>query len=78
MKDAQNLNGGGKVFGFITSGKQWRIIVYNGTQFQQSEGVDILFANMSSEEDRWMETGSVIVDMVFTALKTGGNGLQKN
>ena len=76
IMDAQHHNGGGKVFGFITSGGQWRMVEYDGRRFRQSEGVNILFWNMSSEKDRWMESCSVLVDMVYTALSTGGNAMR--
>ena len=80
MMDAQLHNQGGKVYGFITTGEDWRMIEYDGRQFRKSEKVNILFGNMGSEKDRWMETCSVFVDMVFTALSTGGKmmGLLKN
>ena len=39
IREAQLHNGGGKVFGFITTGGHWRVIEYDGKRFRQSEEV---------------------------------------
>ena len=73
MREAQLHNGGGKVFGFITTGGHWRMIEYDGKKFRQSEEINIMFANMRREKSRWIKSSGKLVDMVFMALSTGGN-----
>lgn len=39
MKDIQDNNGGGDVYGFITTGDSWQILRYDGTS------IDVTFYN---------------------------------
>ena len=35
-------NGGGKVYGFITTGESWRIVRYDGTSFALTEKIEVI------------------------------------
>ncbi|KAF8453101.1 hypothetical protein BGX38DRAFT_1141702 [Terfezia claveryi] len=77
MKDMHDNNGGGEIYGFVTTGRGWRMLKYDGGSFQKSEEMIILFDGMGLNPQRWMDGYSVIVDCVYAALKKGG-GVEKN
>jgi len=62
----------GKAYGFVTTGEQWRMIVYDGTRFRMTETFFALFGAMDSNKDRWMRECSVVVECVLFALNNGG------
>jgi len=64
--------GNGKAYGFVTTGEQWRMIVYDGTRFQMTETFFALFGAMDTNKDRWMRECSVVVECVLFALNNGG------
>jgi hypothetical protein len=41
MKDTRDINGGGEVYGFVTTGKAWRMLKYDGTSFELTEKIDV-------------------------------------
>lgn len=43
MKDMQSNNGGGVVFGFVTSGQQWQMIRFDDENYTQTNTFDVLF-----------------------------------
>lgn len=43
MKDMQSNNGGGIVFGFVTSGQQWQLIRFDDENYTQTNTFDVLF-----------------------------------
>ena len=69
MRDA---NGGGKVFGFITTGEDWRVVVYDGNRFEMTEKFSILFDTVGKQRERWMRDYSALVDCMNVALRNGG------
>ncbi|KAI5839542.1 hypothetical protein DFP73DRAFT_208344 [Morchella snyderi] len=71
LKDAKDNNGGGVVFGFITTGESWRMISYDGT-FQMTNKIHVLFDDMGGEIELWMKDFSVLVDCMYAALSHGG------
>ncbi|KAL0633576.1 hypothetical protein Q9L58_007536 [Maublancomyces gigas] len=71
LKDMRDNNGGGSVYGFITTGDSWRIVSYDGT-FQMSEKMEILFDTMDDDKERWMKDYSILVDCIYAALSHGG------
>jgi hypothetical protein len=72
MKDMRDNNGGGKVYGFVTTGETWRMLRYDGTSFQLSERIDVMFETMGQDQERWMKDYSALVDCMFVALTNGG------
>ena len=71
MKDMRDNNGGGTVYGFITTGDTWRMASYDGA-FQITEKMEILFDTMGEGKERWMKDYSVLVDCMNVALTNGG------
>ncbi|KAI5839545.1 hypothetical protein DFP73DRAFT_561270 [Morchella snyderi] len=49
LKDMRDNNGGGSVYGFITTGDSWRMVSYDGT-FQMSEKMEVLFDTMDDDK----------------------------
>ncbi|RPA89458.1 hypothetical protein L873DRAFT_1721774, partial [Choiromyces venosus 120613-1] len=72
MNDMWGNNSGGKVYGFITTGEHWRMVRYDGITFQMTETFTVLFNTMCKQKDRWMKDGSVLVDCIIIALRSGG------
>jgi len=73
MKDMHESNSDqGTIYGFVTTGKIWRMITYDGRSFQKSEGMMVLFHTMDSDKQRWMDGYSVVVDCIYTALSNRG------
>ena len=58
LKDGWNTNGQGDMFGFVTSGKNWQMIRYNGTSFVMTEEFTALFRTMEQSKKRWMDNHS--------------------
>ena len=52
MKDMRDNNGVGEVFGFVTTGKSWKMLRYDGGSFQMSEEMLIIFDTMGSDRQR--------------------------
>lgn len=71
MKDARDNNGGGEVYGFVTTGDTWRMLKYDG-EFQMTNKIDVLFDTMSEEKERWMKDYTILVDCMYAALSNGG------
>ncbi|KAF8435259.1 hypothetical protein BGX38DRAFT_1145658 [Terfezia claveryi] len=72
MKDMCDNNDVGEVFGFVTTGKSWKMLKYNGASFEMSEDMLILFDRMASERQRWMDSHSIVVECIYFALSHGG------
>lgn len=72
MKDMRGNNGAGKVYGFVTTGKSWRMIKYDEKGFCQSREIISLFEGMNQEKELWMKDYSVVVDLIYAALSVGG------
>lgn len=72
LKDIRDKNGGGVVYGFITTGESWRMLSYDGKSFQVTDKIDVLFGTMGKSKEKWMRDYSVVVDCMYAALNTGG------
>ena len=72
MKDIGELNGGGLVYGFATTGEVWQMLRFDGTTFTQSESFSLLFREMTKNKQSWMQEGSVVVDCIHATLRSGG------
>ena len=71
MRDMQENNGGGTIYGFITTGDSWRMVSYDGG-FRITEKMELLFDTMGEDKQRWMEDYSMLVDCLNVALSNGG------
>ena len=49
MKDTREKNGGGTVYGFLTTGVDWRIPTYDGS-FQISERIVLIFDTIRKDK----------------------------
>jgi hypothetical protein len=72
MKDARDNNGGGEIYGFITTGRGWQMLRYDGTSFSMTQEFVVLFGGMDQNKDEWMRDYSIIVDCMNVALSNGG------
>ncbi|KAG0634855.1 hypothetical protein HOY80DRAFT_1140366 [Tuber brumale] len=72
MKDMGDRNGGGVVYGFVTTGEQWQMLRYGGAVFSQTDNFQVVFHSMRRRKERWMEHCSIVVDCIHMALRSGG------
>ena len=72
LKDSRDINGGGVVYGFDTSGQLWKTIRYNGTPFLTTNLFLASFETMETDEKRWLQDYSVVADCIFCALSVEG------
>lgn len=72
MKDMRDNNGGGKVYGFLTTGESWQMARYDGTSFTLTDSFIVTFRTMGSNKERWMKDCSILVDCMNVALGNGG------
>jgi len=71
MKDAWDSNGGGLVYGFVTTGQHWQVLSYDG--YRGRRHAKLLWYLMGwMRAKAWMKEGSVLVDCMFVALSDGG------
>ncbi|RPB26528.1 hypothetical protein L211DRAFT_770070, partial [Terfezia boudieri ATCC MYA-4762] len=76
MKDMRDNNGEGEVYGFVTTGESWQVVIYDGVTFQLSGKVDLVFPWMGQAKQKWMKECGIIVDCINMALTNGG-GVKK-
>ncbi|KAG0135879.1 pyridoxal phosphate-dependent transferase [Tuber indicum] len=76
MIKMRDLNGGGTVYGFITTGESWRMISFDG-KFEVSEKIQLMFDTMDHDEKRWIADYSILIDCFNVALSNGAKGLVK-
>lgn len=72
MKDMRDKSKKGEVYGFITTGDDWRMVTYDGSKFRMTDKFTVLFDTMHRRRDEWMEQYSVLVDCMYVALNNGG------
>ncbi|PUU76177.1 hypothetical protein B9Z19DRAFT_272754 [Tuber borchii] len=72
MKDAQENNLGGIVYGFVTTGEDWRMLTYDGGEFVMTNKIVVLFNTMKEEKEKWLQENAIIVDCMLIALTNGG------
>lgn len=71
MKDMSDNNGGGEVYGFVTTGEHWRMLRFDGTSFVGTNTFSVLFETMETDKDEWLKNNSVVVDCMYAALNNG-------
>jgi len=77
LKDARDNNGGGTVYGFVTTGELWQMLSYDGVLFQSTRKFLSLLEVMEEDKESWMKECSVIVDCMVAALENGGRVARK-
>jgi len=70
MKDMWSINSKGKVYGFVTTGEDWRMLSYDGTRFEMTDKFTVLSTAKPTEQQ--MKEVSVLVDCIIAALRSGG------
>jgi len=55
IMDMGEINHGGVVYEFITTGYHWQMIRYDGKHFTQTNIFDLLFHTMRHEEEKWLQ-----------------------
>ena len=69
MKDCQDANGDGqKIYGFLTTGVYWQMLVCDKGFFSMSEEFRTAFPSMAKDKERWMRDCSLVVDVLFSIL----------
>jgi len=74
MKDMWDNNAEGRVYGLVTTGEDWRMLSYDGSIFELTEGFAPLFTcttDGSMGKDRWIKD-LVLVDCIIAALRRRG------
>ncbi|KAG0643675.1 hypothetical protein HOY80DRAFT_944802 [Tuber brumale] len=72
MKDMGDRNGGGVVYGFITTGEQWQMLRYDGAVFTQTHNFLVLFRDMGQDREKWLKEASLVVDCIHAAFRSRG------
>jgi len=72
LKAARDSNSEGIVYGFVTTGPQWRMLSYDGVLFQSTHKFTVVLDGMEKNKKLWLKEGSIIVDCMVAALKNGG------
>lgn len=70
LKDSWDTNKDNKpVYGLLTDGIDWRLIIYEPNDIQISSKFSALFEDMYTEKDEWINDKSKIVDVIYTVLE---------
>ncbi|PUU73690.1 hypothetical protein B9Z19DRAFT_517993 [Tuber borchii] len=72
LKDMYEYNGGGVVYGFVTTGSEWQMVRLDKNGFAQTIAFYVVSQVMRTDKEKWMKDYSIIIDCVHTALKHGG------
>ena len=72
MKDTRDNNGGGVIYGFVTTGESWQMLSYDGKDFCLSRKIHSVFGGMDEDKELWLKDFSGVVDCMFFALSNGG------
>jgi len=75
MKDARDQ--GGIIYGFVTTGGQWRMVKYDGKSFSQTEIMMLVFDTMSEDKERWLNDCTAVIDCLNLALGNEDTGIVK-
>lgn len=69
LKDAYDNNNDNKcIYGFLTTGLSWQLVVYKNEKFSLSEDFKVAFPLMKHDKQRWLNDFSVIVDALYYVL----------
>lgn len=56
------------VFGFVTTGIVWQLVIYDGQTWKLSEPSTLLIGNMDQQEERWLKNNTQILDVIYSIL----------
>ena len=70
IRDMRDCNGECGVYGFITTGEAWQLVIYDGVIWQLSGEMKLVFPWMWRDQDKetWKKENSIIVDCIYMAL----------
>lgn len=72
MYDAYQSNGKGSIFGFVTTGKRWRMLRFDGNSWQMSEEILTIFDLFPIGKAKGVSKYVQVADCVHFALENGG------
>jgi len=72
LKAARDSNNEGIVYGFVTTGLQWKMLSYDGVSFRSTPNFTVVLNEMEEYKTPWVKEGSLIVDCMVAALMNGG------
>ena len=75
MKDMSEKNGGSVVYGFVTTGISWQMVIYeHDGRVEIKDEMMVLYYKMytSIDKEKWMMNSSVLVDGMYLALSSVG------
>ena len=79
MKDARDDHGeSGIIYGFVTTGVDWRMVRYDGKLFLQKDDMRVVFRLMEEEKQEWTVHHSGVIDCMLVALTNGTHGVTKD
>jgi hypothetical protein len=68
LKDMYDVNNDNKsVYGFVTTGIDWKLIKYDGL-FTISDKMTLLFSRMSDRKEEWLQRCSQVVDVIYRTV----------
>lgn len=74
LKDSWDINKDNKpVYGLLTDGIDWRLIIYEDNNIQISSKISTLYEEMYTEKEEWISENSKIVDIIYTILENSVN-----
>ncbi|CAF4716388.1 unnamed protein product [Rotaria sp. Silwood1] len=71
LKSTWDINNDNKiVYGFLTTGINWQLIIYDGKSWKFSKPSSVLFENMEEQEDQWLQKNTQILDVIYSILSS--------
>jgi hypothetical protein len=69
LKSMWEINNDHKlVYGFVTTGIDWKLVTYDGQTWKLSERSTVLIPNMRKKEDQWLKNNTQILDVIYSIL----------
>ena len=62
MYDMWKINGRGFLYGFVTTGEDWRMLTYDGKEFAMTRKFSILFDGFQENKELWMKNYSILIN----------------
>ena len=67
MRDMRN-NNAIEVYGFVTNGEYWAMVIYDGKCFRKTPPMVVFFRGIKNNKELWIEEYSIIVDCITAAI----------
>lgn len=58
------------VYGFVTTGVNWQLVVHDGQTWKLSEPSALLVGNMETKEARWLNNNTQTLDVIYSILSS--------